>query len=101
MSEEREDHVRIALENLGAADKAANGSQQEMGWCAAAQVHATLALVEQQRLANLIALADHANARWGNYAGEAGGMGTLFSYGETETDNMRIRDDIREALGLS
>lgn len=66
-----------------------------------AQVHATLALAEQQRLANLIALASHSHARWGNYAGEAGGMGVLFSYGETELANMRIRDDIREALGLS
>lgn len=66
----------------------------------AAQVHATLALVEQQRIANLIALADHARERFANYAGEAGGMGTLFSYPETEGGNFRIRDDIREGLGL-
>lgn len=66
-----------------------------------ATAEAVLALVEQTRLANLIALADHAHARWGNYAGEAGGMGTLFSHGETPESNMRIRNDIREGLGLS
>ena len=65
-----------------------------------AQVYATLALAEQQRIANLIALADHSHARFGNYAGEAGGMGGLFSYGETPESNMRIRDDIKRSLGL-
>ena len=65
-----------------------------------AMVHATLALVEQQRIANLIALAEHAQRRYGNYAGEAGGMGTLFSYGDTPESNIRIRVDIREALAL-
>jgi hypothetical protein len=58
------------------------------------------ALVEQQRIANLIALADHAHARFGNYAGEAGGLGTLFSYGPTPESNMRIQDDIAVALGI-
>lgn len=67
---------------------------------AIAQVHATLALVEQQRIANLIALADHAFERWVNYAGEAGGIGTLFSNPESENGNMRVRDDIAESLGI-
>lgn len=67
---------------------------------AIAQVHATLALVEQQRIANLIAFSDHSFERWGNYAGEAGGMGVLFSNPESENGNMRVRDDIARALGI-
>lgn len=67
---------------------------------AEAQVHATLYLAEQQRIANLIALADHAHSRFGNYAGAAGGMGTLLSHPEHEGGNMRIRDDIAVALGI-
>ncbi len=66
----------------------------------AAQVHATLALVEQQRIANLIALAEFARREFGNYAGEAGGFGTLLSYGETPESNMRVRDDVAAALGI-
>lgn len=67
---------------------------------AEAQVHATLALVEQQRIANLIALAGQAHARFANYAGEAGGIGTLYSYGDTEEDNIRVLDNIAHALGI-
>lgn len=92
--------LRTAHE-MGDIDVADDYGKKAAGCWAQAQVHATLALVEQQRIANLIALADHAHARWVNYAGEAGGMGTLFSYPEAENGNMRIRDDIREALGLS
>lgn len=62
---------------------------------------ATLELAEQQRIANLIALADFAHDRFGTYAGEAGGMGVLFTYGETLDSNIRLRGDIREALGLA
>lgn len=65
-----------------------------------AHVHATLYVAEQQRIANLIALADHSYTRWSNYAGEAGGMGTLFSNADTPDGNIKIRDDIRESLGL-
>ena len=105
MSVERNNHFADAEENLRAIGEAlaAEVSPQltvtEM--IELAKLQAALALVEQQRIANLIALADHAHTRWGNYAGEAGGVGTLFSYPEAENGNMRIRDDIREALGLS
>jgi hypothetical protein len=65
-----------------------------------ALAHATMYLAEQQRIANLIALAEHAYPRWGNHAGEAGGMGVLFSNPETESGNIRIREDFRKGLGL-
>jgi hypothetical protein len=92
------DHVASAQALLDAL----NGQPVElaMSFSAAAQAHATLALVEQQRIANLIALASHANERWGNYAGEAGGLGTLFSYPDAEGGNMQVRDDIARALGI-
>ena len=63
-------------------------------------IYALESLAEQQRIANLIALAQMADQRFGNYAGEAGGMGTLFSYGERPESNMRVRDDIAYALGI-
>ncbi|CAN5419957.1 hypothetical protein BH09ACT9_BH09ACT9_00160 [soil metagenome] len=66
-----------------------------------AQVHATLYLAEQQRIANLIALSEHAYGRFGNYAGEAGGMGTLFSYPTEQSGNMALRTEFREGLGLA
>lgn len=96
---ERIDHAaeaRKALGHITGVDPATN----QITLALEAQVHATLALVEQQRIANLIALTDHAHQRFGNYAGEAGGMGVLFSYGETPESNIRLRADIREGLGL-
>jgi hypothetical protein len=98
---ERIDHVRLAQRFVGGESPLVDGSfDQTRDYIAAAQVHATLALVEQQRIANLIALADHAHGRFGNNAGEAGGVGVLFSYGETPDSNMRVRQEIREGLGL-
>jgi hypothetical protein len=58
---------------------------------AQAQVHATLALVEQQRVANLIAL-DRTLEQYTVPADDETGMD---SYSST-----RLRTDIREALGL-
>lgn len=56
-----------------------------------AQVYATLALVEQQRIANLIALSVPQE-----YAGAGQGQIRIPSYGPDGA----LRDDIREALGL-
>lgn len=58
---------------------------------AAAQVHATLALVEQQRIANLIALHAH------EVAYDIGEWSRI--YHET-ADGPALNDDIREGLGL-
>lgn len=65
----------------------------------AAHVHATLALAEQQRIANLIALADLADRKYGNYAG-TGGLTAVFEYGDTLESNMRLRPEIADALGI-
>lgn len=94
------DHAHDARDTLAVLPALPSDDPRIPNLLAEAQVHATLALVEQQRIANLIALAGQAHARFANYAGEAGGIGTLFSYGGTETDNMRVRDDIAAALGI-
>ncbi len=97
---QRADHAAVARRIIRHVSKTALSAKSAAVMVAGAQVHATLALVEQQRIANLIALTDHAHERFGNYAGEAGGMGVLFSYGETPESNIRLRADIREGLGL-
>ena len=65
-----------------------------------AQAEATLALVEQQRIANIIALAEVAQDQYGNYSGEAGLIGQLFDNPTTELGNMQIKPVIKEGLGL-
>lgn len=98
---ERFDHAAKAREVGDLANYAwGEGLTDAAGLLASAQVNAIEALVEQQRIANLVALAEHAQRRYGAHAGEAGGMGTLFSYGDTPDSNIRIRANIREGLGL-
>ena len=53
---DRIDHAAVAHDIL--AHVPTNGGVTYSDWMAEAQAHATLALVEQQRIANLIALAD-------------------------------------------
>ncbi|WP_374978128.1 hypothetical protein ACEYYH_10630 [Microbacterium trichothecenolyticum] len=60
---------------------------------AAAQAHATLALVEQQRIANLIALGMYKNADGSRLAQHAVATATGLS-------SVALREDIREGLGL-
>lgn len=64
-------------------------SEMRSTYIAEAQVHATLALVEQQRVANLIALAQVTIV-----PGDMPVMRGIIWEGE------RLRSDIREALGL-
>lgn len=77
------------LDSLGQADLAA----------LIAQVHATLALVEQQRIANLIALAQvkvHATDQYSRYAG------VIYEASKGVTGlEPALRADIRQGLGLS
>lgn len=68
---------RRAMGDVAAAD---DYGKKAAGCWAQAQVHATLALVEQQRIANLIALSEHQNP-------------PLHLPGA-------LRDDVREGLGL-
>lgn len=63
-----------------------------MAWCAEAQVHAQLAIVEQQRIGNLIAVM--ANALAGVGAGE-------HSTAEYVRLHQRINPQILAALGLT
>jgi hypothetical protein len=56
VSAERIDHVAKAAEWLTPAEGTGLSWEETAGLTAIAQVHATLALAEQQRIANLIAL---------------------------------------------
>jgi hypothetical protein len=97
--------ARIMTERIDHATNAkailANTKPEEFGttanWLAAAQVHATLALVEQQRIANLIAMATQ----------PGGGHDVAYeALVYTEDENgwpviYQVRPEIKEALGLS
>jgi hypothetical protein len=61
---------------------------------AAAQVHATLALVEQQRVANVIAISQVD-------VGKGAFRGLVAEPAGEHRDGIAIRSDIAEALGLS
>lgn len=90
-------------------------SDQAQASVAAAQVNATLALVEQQRIANLIALtalSGNASIQESSYDEGAtlasDGLHGLIEYERTEAtqisdaeDHPVIRPEIKEALGLS
>lgn len=97
---ERIDHYSAAIEMLKDAQVAKDLAMVAV-IADGAQVHATLALVEQQRIANLIALAKTAQEHYGGYAGEAGFVRTLFDNPNTELGNMRLKPNIAAALGLT
>lgn len=88
---ERIDHAAEAAANLGAVGTVLpyTGDQSAMT-ISVAQVHATLALVEQQRIANLIALHRH-EVRY-----DIGEWSRLYDEGTED-----LKADIREALGTS
>ena len=71
-----------------------------------AQVHATLALAEQQRIANRIALAQvaaqatYASGYHGSSYGLVGQVG-IFDHPATEHGTSPLHADIAEGLGLS
>lgn len=91
---ERIDHATTAKAIL------ANTKPEEFGttanWLAAAQVHATLALVEQQRIANLVTLASGNPSTIQRSASRA----LLELDPETKCDE-NVRPEIKEGLGLS
>lgn len=53
---DRIDHAEKARTIVSNTEPVEMGSRDTSDWLALAQVHATLALVEQQKIANLIAL---------------------------------------------
>ena len=75
MTSERIDHVAEALNNLGAF--MAENYRYDERKVARAQVHATLALVEQERIRNLIAVhsADESIERWDQWPTIAAALG--------------------------
>lgn len=68
-----------------------------MAWCAEAQVHATLALVEQQRIANLIALAA---PQPGIGTGGEVSLPSWMPATDGKIAYMRLRPEIADALGM-
>ena len=89
---ERIDHASEAVNFLRATTFDTHGDDDRK--VALAQVHATLALVEQQRIANLIALGEAAfpdGSRVYTWA--------VVVPGE-HVDSYRLRADVREGLGL-
>ncbi|MGX5770806.1 hypothetical protein ACWKWN_08650 [Microbacterium trichothecenolyticum] len=89
---ERIDHVAQA-KSLAAYGTSPSTGSPEVGamFVAEAQVHATLALVEQLRIANLIAL-DKTHEQYTVPADD--------EIGEEAYASTRLRTDIREGLGL-
>lgn len=112
---ERIDHVAIATERLDVAQTEVSANWQSMtgeekaDLIAVAQVHAMLALVEQQRIANLIALTN----RTASFDEELAFLGDEAALRLVEMErtpatpfggpdeHVKIRDDIREGLGLA
>lgn len=84
------DHAAKAMELRTLAAKPNTSNSSAANLIAAAQVHATLALVEQQRLANIIALHRH------EVEYDIGGDRSYLYKPATED----LRDDIRKGLGL-
>ena len=80
-------HAEIAQNNLDWVERHNPGLGQADIAVKAAQVHATLALVEQQRIANLIAI----------YSGQDWTKATYVNQG---IDFKNLIDEIKEGLGL-
>lgn len=78
-----------------------NGNAKRAGLCVGmAQVEATLALAEQQRIANLIALTRYAVEQYENYAPIGANLPALFTPPETVQGNMTLNPEIAQALGI-
>lgn len=89
MSAERVDHAKEAREWVDAAERPDLSMPETSAFASIAQVHATLALVEQKRIANIIALSVPQDA------------GTADIRLPSWDEKLQMRPDIREALGLS
>jgi hypothetical protein len=91
----RIDHVAESERDIEYADATLSdgASDVALAIAAVAQVHATLALVEQQRIANLIALSVPQEL-----IGTDGGTASIPSW--MPGAGVELRDDIREGLGL-
>lgn len=97
---ERIDHVAQALRDRDYAESPGPGDPTlATNWLLSAQVHATLALVEQQRIANLIALATGVDVISGHGIAR---MASNEAHRHLVSDpNGEFLPKIREALGMS
>lgn len=93
MGAEKIDHAAVAVRTLDGIEGKSLPTDVIAAHTAHALVHATLALAEQQRIANLIALAAHEPGNTGAYF-----RSVLSVPGEHDT--LSLRDEIREGLGL-
>lgn len=98
MSTESTNHAAeaMALRNLAAMPTVPGQAEALL---LTAQVHATLALVEQQRIANLIALAE--SGRTTVNGARAALAGLYDGSAEEGSAYMALRPDIAAALGLT
>lgn len=94
---ERIDHAAAAREWAERGFQASEASA-EVRCLAQAQVHATLALVEQQRIANIIAIANNVSED-PDVTVTAGERAAWLALCD-ETSPHSLRPEIREALGL-
>lgn len=95
---ERIDHYAEAERVLHECTGLIRGGAAQTSMLAAAQVHATLALAEQARIANIIALAESGRT---TVNGARTALAGLFTgSAEDGSANMHLRPEIKEALGL-
>lgn len=91
---ERVDHAAEARQWNETASGVGLTMVETSAFAAVAQVHAVLALVEQQRIANLIALGMYRNADGSRLAQHAVAH-------PVDEYSVAINDEIKEALGLT
>ena len=92
---DRIDHAAVAREYIASAIAAVTAAPAGTG-ALLAQAHATLALVEQQRIANLIALGYGHNSPSGDVVGEA--RRALVE--RRLADRHQLRSEVAAALGI-
>ena len=93
---ERIDHAGKARQILAEIPEGATEAGT-MAWCAEAQVHATLAVAEQLRIANLIALA---TPQPGIGTGGEVSLPSWIPATDGKIAYMRLRPEIADALGM-
>lgn len=97
MTSDRIDHVAAAREWLAAAERPDMNLDETTAFAHVGQVHATLALVEQQRIANVIALGS-LTAWESELPGHPIEHLAFAAIGDPDTGE--LRPEIREALGI-
>ena len=98
MTSDRIDHAAEAREWLAAAERPDMNLDETTAFAHVGQVHATLALVEQQRIANIIAIANNVSGDPDVTVtdGERAAWLALCDEGSPHS----LRPEIREALGI-